>query len=944
MNEMLDIEILNEELFEEIENFQEIKENQEINIIKTDIKEFEEKKLEIINNIKKLIEKGADINCIGEDEYTPLTYAIKKEITEIVNLLFQYEKLDINKNDGYKEKPLTTAIRTDNIEIIDFFIKRWVDIKEIFIKAILLDKERIIKYLIEKKGVNPNAILEEIIKNKDKKNKYRYRKIINSLINTNKLNEQTINDYKDELLIPAIVYRNTEFVKHLINKGVDINKEDRYEDIPFNAAIDVAIKRENIEIMELLIDKEFNEEKKKILLEHKDELLMPVIKHGNVDLVKFLINDDFANVINMEHLIKAIKQKNTKVAKFLIYNINNVNVEHLFEAIDTENIEIIKILIEKNKNIINKENNYNFTPLARAIGKKNAEIVRFLIDNGAQIDGYDLINAMRCENNEIIGILNDKKNNIIVNSDHLMLAIEKKNIKTLELLIDKSKEKNIINYKHLIKAIEIENKEIVEFLINKNKTLINQEDENGCTPLIYASIKTNKDIAEYLIQNGATINQKNKHKCTALDLVNELYKNTNNEKYKDLIQLLKEKSSENFKESEKTSQESGLTKNQTINANDPKFTNFIDDSIKYPRELTPEEFIEKYYITKENICNEILKNLKEILGDEILEKYLNEDFDTIYEMYQEKNEFKSKLKKCKDYFGKENKNNFECFVEKILATIANKIIFGIYQGDKYQKDKQEKLSKLNYLKKHEKKYKNNFLRDLYLEDKDYNVWIPFLSNLYGTHRYFEAKWKTIGNKQGYMSFMYDPNALSTSSSIISNVIKNLGLSDDVIVKDTKGETKYGKIDKLEQIYTSGKIQISVIKTNPSHVICVDGRGEEPVIYCSYYHFYETENQSSLNKIYDEKFLEDNIKYFSKESFKQNNKSSTCPLIATLYAKLLSEGKTKNLQQKALNYDLPSKLKYILVDSLNEDKIDGRAKSDVLKELKEKVYGKQGITI
>lgn len=38
------------------------------------------------------------------------------------------------------------------------------------------------------------------------------------------------------------------------------------------------------------------------------------------------------------------------------------------------------------------------------------------------------------------------------------------------------------------------------------------------------------------------------------------------------------------------------------------------------------------------------------------------------------------------------------------------------------------------------------------------------------------------------------------------------------------------------------------------------------------------------------------------------------------------------------------LLYILVDSLNEDKIGERAKSDVLKELEEKVDGKQEITM
>ena len=88
MNKMLDIEILNEELFKEIEK----EESADIDVI------------------KELIKNWANINCIGEDGYTPLTYAIEKQITEIVNLLL-YILVDSLNEDKINGKPKNEIVK-----------------------------------------------------------------------------------------------------------------------------------------------------------------------------------------------------------------------------------------------------------------------------------------------------------------------------------------------------------------------------------------------------------------------------------------------------------------------------------------------------------------------------------------------------------------------------------------------------------------------------------------------------------------------------------------------------------------------------------------------------------------------------------------------------------------------------------------------------------------
>ena len=52
------------------------------------------------------------------------------------------------------------------------------------------------------------------------------------------------------------------------------------------------------------------------------------------------------------------------------------------------------------------------------------------------------------------------------------------------------------------------NKEVVEFLINKGASINAKECDVGATPLLYAVVKGYKDVAELLIANGADINAK----------------------------------------------------------------------------------------------------------------------------------------------------------------------------------------------------------------------------------------------------------------------------------------------------------------------------------------------------------------------------------------------------------------------------------------------------
>ena len=96
-----------------------------------------------------------------------------------------------------------------------------------------------------------------------------------------------------------------------------------------------------------------------------------------------------------------------------------------------------------------------------------------------------------------------------------------------DYLIKNASNKGIINMEDgngntpLMYAAENGNKDIVKLLIDKGAN-VNKQDKNGKTPLMYAVVKGNKDIVKLLIENGAIVNKQNKDGQKALDYVENI--------------------------------------------------------------------------------------------------------------------------------------------------------------------------------------------------------------------------------------------------------------------------------------------------------------------------------------------------------------------------------------------------------------------------------------
>jgi ankyrin repeat protein len=210
--------------------------------------------------VKLLIKKGADINVQGKNKWTPLHIASDKGHLEIVKLLIE-KGANINLQSQYKQTPLYIASDEGHLEIVKLFIKYKAYINN-------RDKDELLKSALRKWNLTLAKLLIEKGANVNIQDKY------------------------DGVGIFHIVSGkgDFEFAKFLIGKGANVNIQDKYGRTPLYYALE----KENFEFAKFLIGKGANID---IVVNNRDEtlLLYYASKYNRVQTVKFLIENG-ANV------------------------------------------------------------------------------------------------------------------------------------------------------------------------------------------------------------------------------------------------------------------------------------------------------------------------------------------------------------------------------------------------------------------------------------------------------------------------------------------------------------------------------------------------------------------------------------------------------------------------------------------------------------------------
>ncbi len=186
-------------------------------------------------------------------------------------------------------------------------------------------------------------------------------------------------------LVFAAIYDKVEIVEYLIQKGANLEAQNKREE----TALGAAARCNSLESMQCLIKHKANINGGRV-----PPLLAATIE-GNKEAIQLLIENNADIEIKNELGENALLY--TKVPEIIEYflkngaNIdaqNNMGETALFKAVYYNKPDNIKLLIKYGANI-EVENNYGDNPLRRAALRGYLEIVQLLVKNGANINAQN---------------------------------------------------------------------------------------------------------------------------------------------------------------------------------------------------------------------------------------------------------------------------------------------------------------------------------------------------------------------------------------------------------------------------------------------------------------------------------------------------------------------------------------------------------------------------
>lgn len=458
----------------------------------------------MLNICKLLVDNGANQKIKNQDGDTVLHLALKERDLELFNYLISCGP-EITTDDGYYNTLLHIAASRPN---------HWQNIIEIYPDTdnnISLDNSE----PILEKPILENSIIESYPM---------YIDLFKFLINK-KLNINATDTYNNTPLHIALSHCNYKIADILIKHGANINIKNIGNQIALHV------------VLEIFIDR-----KPRYLYENY------ILKIVNV-LLKSTTDIDVIDVNGYTPLHLALKNRRINTVKMLLkHGVNPMiktrdgeSVLHLAVIYLRNNFNIINYLIKIKRVDINEIDNEGNTPLIIAFEMYNLEAAEILLDNGADPniknnDGKSALHfVMKYSFLPNIYLLHHLLNaganvNEIDNEGNspLIVALSNTNFKFAKILFDhganptiKNKNgKSALHFAVKYALFDLDVQLLVELI--KAGANVNDIDNEGNTPLIkvlqsYNSVST-FNIVTILLENGANLNIKNKKGQTAITL------------------------------------------------------------------------------------------------------------------------------------------------------------------------------------------------------------------------------------------------------------------------------------------------------------------------------------------------------------------------------------------------------------------------------------------
>jgi len=303
--------------------------------------------------------------------------------------------------------------------------------------------------------------------------------------------------YTTDLLNFAIIYKNLEITKILINHGapVDICADDGYS--PLTRAVGNNLSQ--------IID---------FLVKHKANI-NACDANGNLPL-------EVAVYKSHLNLIQKLINLGAKVNL-----IDNDGLTPLAMAINKNDEPMVKVLIEYGADV-NLPTKDGYSPINRAIRNNVPHIIEILVKYGANVNGCDandwapLYLAIQYSYENIISLLIKLGADINFIDDSgvtfLAMAINSNNESAIKTLIKNGADVNfagIDGYSPLNRAVQKNLPFIIDFLVSYGAQ-INEYDANGNTALVLAARNSQANLIPLLIKLGADVNKANSQRTTPL--------------------------------------------------------------------------------------------------------------------------------------------------------------------------------------------------------------------------------------------------------------------------------------------------------------------------------------------------------------------------------------------------------------------------------------------
>lgn len=476
------------------------------------------------------IESGGDVNGVYDRE-TMLCWALRNKNHEIVLLLLQSPRLDVNKRsvtyDSFGEwerTPLILAAHMGKADVVAQLLQRGAkpnardrtdSVPEArgntaLIKAAQRDHTEVIRVLLTLgKGIEVGA------QTKDGETPLRLVVEAEDLEAVKLLHGRGAkinhpNNIGSSMLVGTIQHKKYEVLEYLIANGADINMADSAGHTPLMAAI-TQLGGKNPKVTLKFIEKYLTFKPKLDFEQAKGDgggysALHLAARFGFVDAAKLLLD----NGATLD--IKSLATGGTP----------------LHTAASANQIDMAKFLIKRKANL-EIYDKFGSTPLLTAVTRADADMVEVLVDGGAAINVKSSVNPLQTplvfaagnptppdhrKNVSIIKYLLDKKGDIDFPSSNgrtaLMATAQKSDhsdgYDRAALLINKGAKLDVTNDKGetaLMLAAGVGNEKLVKLLIEKGAD-VHKKNGAGETVVNYASRAGNKGSTSLLEAKGAT--------------------------------------------------------------------------------------------------------------------------------------------------------------------------------------------------------------------------------------------------------------------------------------------------------------------------------------------------------------------------------------------------------------------------------------------------------